>query len=71
MRKELLQIGVIFFSLGILMSGLQTVTGYYADPSGYGFQHLQAAYFYISIAMTLLGGIMLIKLIKRMERFLW
>ena len=68
MKKELLWIGIIFLSLGMLMSGMQTMTGYYADPSGYGFHHLSSAYLSISLAMTILGGMLMIAVLRRLER---
>ncbi len=71
MKKTLLQLGVIFFGLGMLLSGMQTVTGYYADPSGYGFHHLASAYLNISLAITVFGAILLLMLLKRLQRFLW
>lgn len=71
MRRFLSQLVVIFCSLGLLLSGTQTVTGYYSDPSGYGFHHLQSAYFHISIALTLLGVMAIVIVMKRLERLLW
>ena len=71
MRKQLLNLAIIFFSVGMLFSGIQTITGYYADPSGYGFHHIQAGYFNVSLAMTLLGGILMMVILKRLGRFMW
>lgn len=71
MRKTILHLAIVFFSLGFLLSGMQTVAGYYADPSGYGFHHIQGGYLYISIAMTLLSGIIMIMILKRLDRFFW
>lgn len=71
MRKQLLKIALIFFSIGMLASGMQTITGYYADPSGYGFQHQSLAYLGISLAITILGGMLVISVVKRMGRSLW
>ena len=71
MRRHLLNLAVIFFSLGMLLSGLQSIAGYYSDPSGYGFYHIQGGYFNVSMAVVLLGGIVVVKAIKRVERLLW
>ena len=68
MKKELLWVGIVFFSLGMLMSGMQTITGYYADPSGYGFQHQSLAYLNISLAITVLAGMLVISVMKRLGR---
>jgi len=68
MKKTLLQLGVIFFGLGMLLSGMQTVTGYYADPSGYGFHHLASAYLNISLAITVFGLLVMVFLIRRVGR---
>ncbi len=71
MRKHLLNLAIIFFSVGMLFSGIQTITGYYADPSGYGFHHIQSGYFGVSLAMTLLGGITMVFILKRLGRIMW
>ena len=68
MKKELLWMGVVFFSLGMLMSGMQSITGYYADPSGYGFQHQSLAYLSISMSITIMGGMLMIAVIRRLGR---
>ena len=66
MKKAVLCMLIVLLCMGLLASGMQTVTGYYADPAGYGFHHLEAAYFYISLAMTLLGGMAMVLLIRRL-----
>jgi len=71
MKKTLLKLAVIFFSVGILLSGMQTITGYYADPSGYGYHHIASAYLNVSIAITLIFGIVLINLMKKIEKHMW
>lgn len=71
MRSHLLNLAIIFFSVGMLFSGIQTITGYYADPSGYGFHHIQGGYFSVSMAVVLLGGILAVKAMKKLERLLW
>ena len=70
MRKHFSILAIIFFSVGILLSGIQTITGYYADPSGYGFHHIQAGYFYISLSIVLLGGITMISFLRRLGRMM-
>ena len=70
MRKDLLKIALIFFSLGMLLSGMQAITGYYADPSGYGFQRQSMAYLSISMALTILAGMLMISVIRRLDRFI-
>ncbi len=71
MKRTIFRLIIVFFSLGMLFSGVQTVTGYYADPSGYVFYHIQGGYMYISIAMTLLFGMVMIMILKRLARFFW
>jgi len=71
MKRKISYIVVIFFGLGFFLSGIQTVLLYYADPSGYGFHYLQTWYFGVSLAIVSLGGILTIKLLKRLERFFW
>ena len=71
MRKHFFNLAIIFFSIGILFSGIQTITGYYADPSGYGFHHIRGGYFGISLAVTLLGGITMTFILKRFRRIMW
>lgn len=66
MKRSLLLIGTISICVGLLFSGAQTVTGYYADPSGYGFHHLSYGYLYVSISMTILGGIALVLFLGRL-----
>lgn len=68
MRKHFSTLAIIFFSVGMLLSGMQTITGYYADPSGYGFHHIQAGYFYISLSIVLFAGIAMIFLLRRLGR---
>ncbi len=70
MIRHLLNLAVIFLSLGMLLSGLQTITGYYSDPSGYGFHHIQGGYMYVSVAVTMLCGITMIFFIKRLGRII-
>jgi hypothetical protein len=71
MKKVFPQLVLIFFCAGIMMSGMQTITGYYTDPDGYGFHNLEAAFFQVSIAVTLLGVIIMSSALGRLERFCW
>ena len=71
MRRTVSMLAVAFFSLGFLLSGAQTITGYYADPSAYGFHHIQSGYLQVSVAMSLLGGILLLILLKRLDGLCW
>jgi hypothetical protein len=50
---------------------MQTITGYYTDPDGYGFHNLEAAFFQVSVAVTLLGVIIMSSALGRLERFCW
>jgi len=68
MRNTILYILVIFFGLGFLFSGAQTITGYYADPSGYGFHHIEAGYLYFSIGFTMLGAVAMYHVMKKIDR---
>ena len=65
MKRQLLKIAVIFFTLGMLMSGIQTTTGYYGDPSAYGYQHLSMAYLNISLALTIFGVMLMVPVIRK------
>ena len=65
MRTTILRFAVIIISLGLLLSGAQTVAGYYSDPSGYGFHHLEYAYLYISVASLFLACMFAVFILRR------
>jgi len=67
MKSAVLVLSVVFVSLGLLLTGSQMMTGYYAEPSGYGFYHIWAANLYISVSLTLLGSLLMAFLIKKIE----
>jgi len=71
MKRKIIYLLVIFFSAGLLSSGMQTITGYYSDPSGYGFHNLQAGYFFVSAAVIALGALMMLFIARRVEKFFW
>jgi len=68
MKSAIFVLAVIFVSLGFLFSGAQTMTGYYAEPSGYGFYHIWTANLYVSLSFTVLGALVMVFLVKKIER---
>lgn len=68
MKSAIFILAVIFVSLGFLFSGVQTMTGYYAEPSGYGFYHIWMANLYVLVSFALLGALAMVFLIKKIER---
>ncbi|MBN2330630.1 MAG: hypothetical protein JXC85_02345 [Candidatus Aenigmarchaeota archaeon] len=70
MKRQIFWLSIAFVSVGMLLSGLQSITGYYADPSGYGFHHIQGGYFFLSVAVTLLGTMAMMPIIKRLGRLI-
>jgi hypothetical protein len=71
MKSALLAMAALFVSLGFLLSGIQTMTGYYAEPSGYGFHHIWFANLYVSVSLTVMASIAMVFLIRKIERRLF
>ncbi len=71
MKSTVFALAVIFAGIGFLLSGAQTMTGYYAEPSGYGFYHIWFANMYISLSGILLGSVAMVFIIRKMERRLF
>ncbi len=71
MKSALVALAAVFVSLGFLLSGIQTMTGYYAEPSGYGFHHIWFADMYLSVSITVMASIAMVFLIKKIERRLF
>lgn len=68
MKKKFVYLIIAIICISVLFSGAQTLTGYFSDPSGYGFYHIQTAYFQISVVVTLLGLLIMVVLVRRAER---
>ena len=71
MKKAALYLCIIFLGLALLMSGAQSITGYYADPSEYGYHHAEAAYLNVSAALSIFGGLFIVAMFKRLEKSLF
>ncbi len=69
MKGMILATVVILVGLTLLMSGTQTMTGYYAEPSGYGFYHIWTANLYIAVSLTLMGLVSMFFVVKKLDRF--
>ncbi|MCK4714851.1 MAG: hypothetical protein KAT35_04700 [Candidatus Aenigmarchaeota archaeon] len=68
MKSAIFILAVIVVSLGFLFSGAQTMTGYYAEPSGYGFYHIWTANLHVLVSFALLGALAMVFLVKKIER---
>jgi hypothetical protein len=71
MKGKVLALFTVFVSLGFLLSGTQTMTGYYAEPSGYGFYHIWFANMYVSLSFILLGSVAMFFLVKKIDKRLF
>jgi len=71
MRKAALFIMLAFLCTGFLFSGTQSVTGYYSDPSGYGFHHIESGYLMISVSVTIFTCMLMFIVLKRIDRMLF
>ena len=64
MRKELLLLAVCLGTVTLLSSGMQSVTGYYGNPGGYGFHDIQYGLLRLSIGITA-GGVLAMAFLMR------
>ena len=71
MRRAVLYLAAAALCTALLATGAQTITGYHSDPNSYGFHHLQSGYFIISVAVILLGWLVMLQLMKRLEKRLF
>jgi hypothetical protein len=62
-------LAVLFFGTGFMFSGMQTITGYYSDPAGYGFHQIQDAYFKLAVSSTLMGIVAMVIIMRKLDRF--
>ncbi len=71
MRRAVLYLAAAALCAALLATGAQTITGYHSDPSSYGFHHLQSGYFLVSISVIILGWLVMLQLMKRVEKRLF
>jgi hypothetical protein len=71
MKAALLYLTALFVGTMLLISGAQSMTGYYAEPSGYGFYHVWSAYLHLSIAITVMGSAAMVYVVRRIGRRLF
>jgi hypothetical protein len=66
MGRNLILMAVILVCLGMMLSGSQAVTGYYSDPSGYGFYHLSYGYLYMTVSFLVLAGMLVFFAVRKL-----
>ncbi len=69
MKMNVVYLLVIFISLGFLLSGIQTATGYYADPDEYGFHSIMTSQMYMGIAISIISSFVAVLVLSRMQSF--
>ena len=71
MKGTIFVLAAVFVSLGFLLSGVQTMTGYYAHPSDYGFHDIWFANMHVSLSFLIIGSVAMVFLVKKIERRLF
>jgi hypothetical protein len=68
MKKKLFQIFVLFLATVFFSAGITVIIPYSMDPDAYGFYDIWAGYLYLSVSVTLIGALLMIHFVKRLER---
>ena len=70
MRTALVYMVIIFISLGFLLAGMQTMSGYYSSPDDYGYHDIAWADTYVSVSIAIISALVLAIFLSRIQGYL-
>ena len=68
MKYGIISMIVIFVAISFIMTGHMSMTGYYAEPSAYGFHHIMAAQLNLSIGISLILSVIGVFMARQIEK---